>query len=69
MRVLQSQFEIGGGFIRHLPTGATFRFYAHEPIFDTVSWATPESEPRVKGYLKQDVWREAQDILARLGRA
>jgi len=63
MRVLQDQFEIAAGSIRHKPTGAEFRFYAQEPIFETVSWATPESEPRVKGYLKHDVWKAAQEIL------
>lgn len=63
MRVSQSQFEIGGGYIRHRPTGAMFRFYAHEPIFETVYWTTPECEPQVKGFLKQDVWRAAQKIL------
>lgn len=66
MRVLQSEFETGSGFIRHKPTGALFRFYAHEPIFETVSWATPESEPRVKGYLKYEVWQVAQEILRRI---
>jgi|GEM_PF-3743781 len=63
MRVLQDQFEIAAGYIRHKPTGAEFRFYAHEPIFETVSWATPESESRVKGYLKHEVWKAAQEIL------
>ncbi len=63
MRVQQSQFEIGEGYIRHKPTGALFRFYAHEPIFETVNWATPECEPRVKGFLKYEVWQEAQQIL------
>lgn len=66
MRVAQSQFEIGAGFIRHKPTGATFRFYAHDPVFETVSWTTPESEPSVNGFLKHEVWREAQQILQRV---
>lgn len=66
MRVLHTQFEIGNGYIRHKPTGALFRFYAHEPIFETVCWTTPESEPRVKGFLKYEVWQVAQEILLRV---
>lgn len=66
MRVLQSQFEIGSGYIRHRPTGAVFRFRGHDPIFETVSWGAPEAEARVKGFLKRDVWAEAQKILQRI---
>lgn len=65
MQVAQSQFEVSNCFIRHRPTGAMFRFFAHEPIFDTVVWSTPESEPRVNGFLKQEVWQMAQQILRR----
>jgi len=63
MRVSQSQFEIETGFIRHKPTGALFRYYAHEPIFETVTWSTPESEPSVRGFLKQEIWQTAQQLL------